>query len=449
MNPYLLLSAVRARFRVLLFVLAGTVLVTTVVSLLLPKTYVATVALLVDSRDDQSMRTTFEANVREQLGYLQTQADIIASQKVARKVVDALALAKDPESREAFEKATDGDGDIADWLAIGLLKDLKVDTSQSSVIHVAFPSPDAQFSATVANAFAKAYLDTALELRVEPSRQTAAWFDEQLKGLRVNLEQAQARLAAYQKENGLVDERFDVENLALSDLATEVAKAQARRNGTASPENSVVAARQNARGELMRSENKLLELSTRLGTSHPWYQRQLAETQRLRQQLKTELRDDSAASPRGQRRVAELRGALEAQQARVLALKQHRYKMGVLTRDVEVAEKAYDNAQQHAVEKRVESRASLTNVSILHDAVAPFTPSRPRILLNIALSVVVGLLLGLGIIYLMEMLDHRVRSPGDLAGERAVPVLAELTVWQPALARLPGPGGIPVLPNHR
>ena len=34
MNPYLLLSAVRARFRVLLFVLGATVLVTTVVSLL-------------------------------------------------------------------------------------------------------------------------------------------------------------------------------------------------------------------------------------------------------------------------------------------------------------------------------------------------------------------------------------------------------------------------------
>lgn len=450
MNPYLLLSAVRARFRVLLFVLLTTVLVTTVVSLLLPKTYLATAAMLVDSKDDQSMRTSAEANVRERIGYMQTQVDIITSRKVARKVVDSLDLAEDPEVHAAFEKVSDGEGAIEDWLSIGLLKDLKVDTSQGSVIYIAYPSAGAQFSAQVANAFAKAYMETALELRVEPSRQTAAWFDEQMKGLRTRLEEAQARLSDYQKENGLVDERYDVENLALSDLATEVARARARRAGFAPPENGVTAARQNARGELMRSESKLLELSARLGTNHPWYQRQLAETERLRSNLQSEMGSSSyGSSPSSQRRLAELRGALEAQQSRVLALKQHRYQFDVLARDVEIAQKAYETAMQQAVNKRVESQANLTNVSILNAAVAPFSPTRPRIALNIALSVVVGLMLGLGIIYLMEMFDHRVRSLSDLKSELLVPVLAELTAWQPAAARLPGrPGSRPALPHH-
>lgn len=450
MNPYLLLSAVRARLRVLLFVLGATVLVTTVVSLLLPKTYVASVAMLVDSKDEQSMKNSVETHVRERIGYIQTQVDIITSQNVARKVVRHLGLAEAPASRKAFAKATGGEGSIEDWLTVGLLRDLKVDTSQSSVIYIAYPSDDPQFSAQVANAFAKAYMDTALELRVEPSRQTAAWFDEQMKGLRATLEQAQAHLADYQKENGLVDERFDVENLALSDLVTEVAKAQARRAGTAPPDGAVVAGRQSARAELMRSEHKLQDLGSRLGSNHPWYQRQLAETQSLRAELPAATSADaSGPSPHNRRRVAELRNALELQQSRVLALKQQRYQVGLLARDVEIAQKTYENAMQHAVDKRIESKASLTNINILHPAVAPFAPTRPRIVLNIALSVVVGTLLGLCIIYLMEMFDHRVRSQGDLKSELLVPVLAELTVWQPALARLSGrPGGLPILPNR-
>ena len=450
MNPYLLLSAVRARFRVMLFVLGATVLVTTVVSLLMPKTYVATVGMLVDSKDEQSMHNaTFEGRIREQIAYLQTQVDIISSQKVARKVVVNLGLANQPESRDAFEQATDGEGSIEDWLAGTLLKDVKVDTTQSSVIHIAFPSPDAQFSALVANAFAKAYMETALELRVEPSRQTAAWFDDQIKDLRANLEKAQARLSDYQKQKGLIDERFDVENLALTDLANEVVKAQSRRAGIVPPDIRGTGASQNIQNELLRSESKLQEVTGRLGTNHPGYQRQLAETRRLRAMLQAETAGQQTIgpTPQNRRRVAELRGALEAQQSRVLELKEDRNQLGVLTRDVDIAQKAYETAMQLAVEKRVESRANLTNISVLHAAVAPFTPSRPRIFLNIALSLVVGTMLGLCIIYLMEMLDHRVRSRSDLKSELLVPVLAELSAWQPAPARLPGRPGVPALPN--
>lgn len=451
MNPYLLLAAVRARFRILLFVVGTTVLAATVVSLLMPKTYVAKVAVLIDSKDEQSMRNaTAEANLRERIAYLQTQVDIITSQKVARKVVESLDLANNPESREAFQKATDGEGSIEDWLAISLLRDVKTDTTQSSVVQIAFPSPDAQFSALVANAFAKAYVATALELRVEPSRQTAAWFDEQIRDLRGNLERAQARLTAYQKENGVVDERYDVESLALSDLASEVVKAQARRSGVPGTEVRESPASSSIRTELLRAESKLQEYSARLGTSHPSYQRQLAETQRLRGMLRAEGSPEAPGpTAYNRRRVAELRDELETQRSRVLALREYRDQITVLTRDVDIAQRAYETAMQHSLERRVESRANRTNISILHAAVPPFKATRPIIALNIALSLVVGTLLGLCIVYLMEMRDHRVRSRRDLRNDWPVPVLAELSSWQtPDNARLSGPGGgMPALPN--
>lgn len=460
MNHYFLLAALRARYRIFLFILGATVLATTVVSLLLPKSYVSTVALMVDSKDEQSIGNAQLAPVRERTGYMQTQIDLITSPKAARKVVDELRLTESPTIRAEFEEEPREQGSIEDWLTETLLKRLKVDTSQSSVIQLAFTSVDAKFSALVANAFAKAYIDTTLALRVEPLRQTAAWFDEQIKELRDNLVQSQTRLVEYQKKNGIVslEERFDVDSTVLSDLSAQVTKAQEQSydstsrqqqanavlRGSASPErlpeilsNPFI---QGIKTDLLRSETKLQELASRLGSRHPSYQSQLSETQILRDRLKSEMEKivDGIGNSvqQNRRRESDLRSALAAQQTRILDFKQSRYQVGILVRDVDAAQKAYETAMQRAVDSRVESHARLTNVNVLYAAVAPFKAARPRIGLNIGLSVAVGILLGLSIVYLMEMLDHRVRSLADLENDLHVPLLIELNSWRPV------PGGL-------
>jgi len=100
---------------------------------------------------------------------------------------------------------------------------------------VTFSSRDARTSAQVADAFAKAYVDTMLELRVEPTRQAAVWYDEQLKSLRQNLEDAQSKLTSYLSETGSSRPTSApyVDNSRLGALSEQVVKAQDRRsNGT-------------------------------------------------------------------------------------------------------------------------------------------------------------------------------------------------------------------------
>jgi len=104
---------------------------------------------------------------------------------------------------------------------------------------------------------------------------------------------------------------------------------------------------------------------------------------------------------------------------------------------------------QRSVVSQVESRASQTNVTVLNPAFVPSTPSQPKIFLNIALSVVVGTMLGIGIVILMEMFDRRVRSRNDLDNAWNVPLLGVLNAWQPAgipLLGRPGEAGR-ALPN--
>lgn len=448
MDTQLLLSALRARYRILLAILGITVLVTAAVSMLIPKTYVATVAMMVDSKDIQSINVSNQrsTSARDTTGFMQTQIDIINSPKVARKVIRELGLANRPDLRLAFMEETGGEGTIEDWLIDQVLLRMKVDTSQSSVIRIAYSSNDPAVSAAVANAFAKAYMDTALELRVEPSRQTAAWFDDQIKALRDTVDKAQARLTEFQKEKGIVgiDERFDVETMALSNMA-----AQAARSGPLSDSLGIVTINpvaQTLRTELLRSEARLAELGTRLGSDHPQYQRQLAETRKFREQLNTEIGNTPNLLGNNARRSSELRGSIAALQSRVLDLRHYRNQVGVLIREADIAERAYETAMQRAVAIKVDSRANLTNISVLNPAIPPFKAARPRIALNLALALVVGTLLGLTVIYLMEMFDRRVRSIADLEYVQ-VPYLGEFNAWQPQPARLLGRPSLQALPG--
>src|SRR5258708_8765694 len=161
---------------------------------------------------------------------MEEQMDGLTSGKGARMVVRDLKLAESPTARAAFEEDGGGVGSIEDWLGENLLKKLKVETSQSSIIQVSYSSRDPRFSAAVANAFAKAYIDTMLELRVEPTRQAADWFDEQLKSLRANLEEAQAKLTDYHRRRGIVsaDEHFYAENTRLGELSAQMATGHGR-----------------------------------------------------------------------------------------------------------------------------------------------------------------------------------------------------------------------------
>lgn len=475
MNLYLFLSALRARFSVFALLMTVTVLAASAVSLMLPKTYTATVSLLVDAKEEQSLSTALRPLIipQERMNYMKTQMDVITSQKVARKVVRDLKLAESPAARAAFEDAAGGGGSIEDWLGENLLKKLKVETSQSSIIEVSYSSPDPHFSVAVANAFAKAYIDTMLELRVEPTREAAAWFDEQLKGLRANLEDAQAKLTDYHRRKGIVaaDERYDVENTRLEVLSDQLGRAQEqtvqwntraqqardfREQGGSLErlpdvlDNPFI---QRLKTDLLQGEAKLQELATQYGANHPQYQRQFSENQSLREKLDAEIKKvvagiDSSARQSRQREV-DFRKGMAAQRARVLELKEDRNELTVLKRNVDSAERAYDTAMQRYVVSQVDSRASQTNVTVLNPAVVPRKPSGPRVTLNIALSVVVGTMLGIGMVMLMEMFDRRVRSRSDL--ELDVPLLAVLNAWQPAGVRLLGrsDGPRPALPRPR
>jgi len=268
----------------------------------------------------------------------------------------------------------------------------------------------------------------------------------------------QARLSKYQQEKGIVsldNNRVDIELSRLNDLSSQLVAAQTQAmeassrermaGGAASPDVGNNPLVQNLRVSVAGGEAKLAEASSRYGRNHPAYQAAAAEVGKMRAELNAALgsvaRSVGANAEVFRQREAELRAELAAQKTRVLELNRTRDELGVLLKDLDSAQRAFDSASQRFSQTRIESQSEQSDISILNPAVAPVMPSGPRVLLNTLVSIVLGSILGVGLALLLELSSRPVRSSSDLEGTLGIPVLGAIA-WR---GKRPARGGLRAL----
>jgi succinoglycan biosynthesis transport protein ExoP len=456
MNVQQFLLIMLARKKIILSILAATVLLTLGFSLLQPKTYKGTASVLLNYKGvDPLTGLTMPGQLLP--GYMATQIDIISSKNVALRVVDALRLASSPAVLAQFSAAAEGRGSVRDWLADLLLRKLEIMPSrESSVVEISFKGVDPQFVAAVANAFADEYQRISVQLKTEPMKKASVYFNEQTKLLRDNVENAQARLSKYQQEKGIVSldfNRVDVELARLNDLSAQLVAAQNQTieassrqrmaSGAAvdSPDVGANALVQNLRVAVTSADAKLADMEQRLGRNHPQYLSAKAEAGKMHAELTAALGSVSRSVGNNatvlRQREGELRSALAAQKVKVLELNRARDELGVLLKDLDSAQRAFDAASQRLSQTKIEASSEQSDISILNPAVAPIEPSGPRVLLNTLVSVLLGTVLGVGISLLIEMLNRPIRSASDMKDLLGIPVLGTVE-WRSPRPRAVG-----------
>ncbi|KQQ46351.1 chain-length determining protein [Duganella sp. Leaf126] len=443
MNFTQLFLALRARYKIIIAVLLVTVIAALGISLVMSKVYRASTSLVLNTKGVDPI-TGMTLPVQMMSGYVATQADIIRSKSVALKAVESLKLAENPAVQQQF-RDSNNEGDIKDWLANLLLAKIEIEPSRdSSVLTINFKGEDPTFVAAVANAFAQGYLDFSVQLKTDPAMQASGFINTQIKLLREQYELAQSRLSKYQKENNIysADNRVDVETARLNELSSQLVQVQgllmeaqsrsrqATGNAGESPDvlnNSLI---QNLKSQLATAEARLADTSQRLAPNHPQYIAAKSEVDKLRSNLQEQIRTASSGVASNsniyKQRESELRAALAAQKARVLELNGARDEFAVLTNEADNARRSYENAMQRYNQTNLEGQARQSDIAILSLAVPPTKPSSPRLLLNLALAVVVGLILGGGAVLVMELLDQRVRSASHMADVFGLPVLGAI-----------------------
>jgi chain length determinant protein EpsF len=447
LSQYLRIVWARKWLVLLLFVLVSALGVA--ITLLLPRQYTAETSLIVEMRIDPVLGALAPALAAP--SYMATQIEILKSDRVAARAVKLLGVERSPAAVAQWREATKAKIPLDRYFADVLEKGLSVEPARgSNVLNLSFSAQDPIFAQAAANAFAQAYMDVSVELRVAPAKQSASFLDEQTKTLRSNLEEAQTRLSKYQQSKGIVvsDERLDQENARYSALIAQLALAQAERvetetrqrnsGGETSPDVLQSPAIQGLKTQLAAAETRLTEISNVVGRNHPSRITLEAQISELKQQLAAETRrvagSASVANRGSSQRVAQLQAMVDAQKKQLLSLRSDHDQIAVYQRDVDTAQRAYDAVTQRLGLLNLEGLNTQANTRLLSPAVEPIEPSRPKILLGIVGSLLGGLVVAFLVALALEMRDRRVRIPEDLIVVAGVPVIG---VLRPAGSKRP------------
>lgn len=433
----------KARWILAISVIAALVLVTLVICLLLPKSYKATASVMIDLKPDPVAGMSAASMMSSNM--ISTQIEMITSPTVAMRVARQLGMDASPDTRKQWMAATGGKGDYLAWVGqlIGGGLEAKP-TRESNIIDITYSSVDPKFATAMANAFAKAYMDSSVQFRTDPARQYYSFFEERARLAREKLEGAQAKLNAAQRERGIVatDERLDAENARLNDLATQVTVLRAQLADSSSRSS---AAQSNAdqmqdilnnslvsglKADLSRNEAKLQELNERYGDAHPLVQETRANISSLRERVALETRRLTKSlginNSLTQTRQAEAIAAYEEQRAKLLKLKDARSELAVLEREVQSAQAIYDAIQARQSQMGLESSNNQNNIVLMAAATEPAFHYFPKLTIALLLALSLGTLMSLVVVMGVELFDRRIRGVQDLIQGTGLPIVGVL-----------------------
>jgi chain length determinant protein EpsF len=449
-NQFLVI--LRARWLIAAGVFVAVVLLIAFASIIWPKQYTATASIVIDSKTDPVAAANGAAGPAQPAAtYVNTEADIVASERVARRVVKTLKLDQQPEARKLWAKGPNDDISVT---VANLILDKKLDvapahdspTHASNVIDISVKWSDPVTAAALANGFAQSAIDTNIELKVEPAKQYASWFEQRAKALRADLEEKQKKLSDFQSKNGLIatDEKMDVENARLDQLSTELVTIQGQRQDSQSRQRQVGSdistlpevlqspVIQSLKAALAQAEAKKPDVAARLGKNHPDYQAVEGEISDLRSRIAQESANIAASlgntTQSNLRRENDVRQALEAQKKKVLDLKYQHDQAAMYLNDVTAAQRDLDQVSQRLAQSNLESLTQQTNVVQLTTATAPTHPSSPKIIINMIVAIFLGSVLGIAAALATEMRDRRVREDEDIVDLLDVPLLGKIEV---------------------
>jgi uncharacterized protein involved in exopolysaccharide biosynthesis len=445
-----LASMISARRGTIFKTLMATMAVTIVVTLLLPKTYTASSDVFLDYKGNDPINGRLFSPMMDE-SYMQTQLDMIKSQAVAEKVIDALDLERTAAYRESVERQ--GEARAHSQLVKRINDQTLVVTRRSSrVIEVEYAAGAPEQARDLANAVVRAYIDLNQQISSASARARREQYNAQLEHLRKEADSIQEKLTKYQQDVGILDpnERNDLQSRQLGDLMTSLItvqnqqqEAQARKNATDSlvrgglriDELPEVAQRPNIndlKSKLSDVNKRLADIQDVLGPRHPKTLALISERDDIATRITREARSSLDAQQIDARRLAmqeeALRKEVDTQRAKLLEQKKHRDTITSYQRQLDSVERVYNTALAKYDEILMASNINTFDLTVLRVAEVPSSHSKPLLLQNIAASILVGLALGFCLALLYELGQRRVRCEDDLVRGIHLPLIGHIGI---------------------
>jgi len=385
---------------------------------------------------------------------LETQAKILESDGIALRVIKSLRLDQDPRFTGVPVKAASraiplGSAGLTTAQENGLLGGfhggltVKV-IPRTQIVELHFLSTNPNLSAQIVNELANAYIEQNYQAKFEATDTTSQWLSGKLTDLQLKVETSQQRLVDYQKEHGIVgvDEKQNIITTKLDQLNKELTTAEMERiekeslyrmslegkpellpRGTSVNESPI----DSLKGQASALESQLAAMSTQFGANYPKVKELDSQLKALREALKKELASGAerykATYLAASEREKLLRDAFESQKQEANQLNESAIQYNLLRRDYESNRQLYDGLLQKLKEAGVAAGLRSSNVQIIDQARVPMGPSQPNIPRNITTGFFLSLAGGIGLAFLLELLDNSVHSPDQVELVAGLPTL--------------------------
>ncbi len=443
--------------------------------------YRAETCLLLDTRGrvgaDAAGGPATWLSSRDASSYLKTQTVLMRSRTLAESVIDRLKLA-DGTGFKALGSGSDWQlwipGGLRDQLPPGwwpLASDpspiqeqaraAAVETLSSGIeaevvagtdlVGLSFSATDPGLAASVVNAYADAYIELGYETRLRALTKATGWLTERLDALRAQVEASEARLQAFQEEEGLTvtDQALDLTAKQLQELADRLVEAQARHDelerldaqvrlmGEAPSAEAITPALmvrspdiQGLQGAVLQTGREVTELAKRYGPKHPKMLAARSNLETLTAGLTKAVADAVTAVRRdlgaAATDLAQLEAELAARKAQAQEAGRHEAELRSLRRDLETDRQLYDSFLTRFKEAGQGVEGETAPARVIDPALVSSRPVGPRIGVWVTIAVLLALVLGAVAVLVSEYLDNTVQSGEGLEESLSLMVLGSL-----------------------
>lgn len=342
---------------------------------------------------------------------------------------------------------------------IAFQKHLEVEAvKKSDVITVTFQHEDPDVAAQVVNRLVDRFIEYHVQVHQQP--QSYGFFDEQVKLQADQLKNSENEFQAYRSKVNVAAVKEQREPLLkqISELELSLAKT---RSEISENEGKLLALKTRPPGsegtaqygqetelnpystsdprsklsQLRSKERDLLNKYTEKNHEVVSVRQEIAETEQfLAKQEKTyhekALLTTNHTLKSLRAKEASLSKDMAKYQQELARINSAEMKLTELERNLKLNEENYQLYVKKTEEARVSNAMDterMVNINIAEPALPPLKPVKPKILLNIALSIVLGIVSGLGAAFFSEYLAHTLNNPDDVERRLGLPVLASMS----------------------
>jgi polysaccharide biosynthesis transport protein len=432
-------------------IVGAAIVLGTVSTLMKTPLYTSTVRLQIDPNTAKIVQAGDVTPVEGPFGdFMRTQIELLNGPTIAQRVASSLKLADDQSFfaprdfsiRHAITRLLGLGGasrqgpprSARENAAAGIVLGNRVvrPVLGSRLVNIDYSDPNPGRAQQIAAAYADAFIASNLDKRFQANSYAKVFLEEQLKTLKLRLEQSQKTLLDFAQKEEIVDTNNKAPiaetnlasaNAALSTLISErIKNEQLWKQLDAATAINLPQLLSNPTIETLRGKRNALQADyqDKLETFKPSYpamlqiSNQIAEIDRqLATELKTLKASYKAAYESSLQQEQEMRRRIESLKADVLDLQKRSIQYNILKREVDTNQTLYDGLLQRYKEVDVAGGVGANNVFIVDKATLPGGPSSPNLSRALLMSVVFGLGLALALALLLEHLDDTVRSPED------------------------------------